>query len=223
MFRLMLAIGLALMGAGLVRGDPPPGVKPIRVDLHPSPPPAAALKYALLPHLQDLKPGNALADYRTAMMSMKEAVRALDDPLWNDRIDKWNRIAPPAPTVRAGACFPEAVGTEPETRRGSLPPRVDGLGIDRENSQARNRHSSAGAFWRDGVCLLFGAAYSAGAGRGSHEGRPSRPANDDGHRAAHEPVPGLIGALVGVAIASKTAAEVDHWIQHPQRRTCTGP
>ncbi len=84
-----LCIASLLLAGSVVRGDPPPGVKPIRVVLHPALPPLPALRYPLLPELRYQTPGNAVPLYRKARMGMKDAIAALDDPRWNERVDRW--------------------------------------------------------------------------------------------------------------------------------------
>ncbi len=58
MNRFLCAVCLALLIGGAVRGDPPPGVKAIRLVLHSAVPPSPVLRYPLLPDLRDRKSGN---------------------------------------------------------------------------------------------------------------------------------------------------------------------
>ncbi len=88
MNRLVCAASLLLAG-GAVRGDPPPGVKVIHVELHPAAVPSPALRYPLLPELRQQKSGNAVPHYRTAIMAVKDAIKFMDDPRWYQRIDRW--------------------------------------------------------------------------------------------------------------------------------------
>ncbi len=71
----------------MVRGDPPPGVKAIRLVLHPATPPSQALRYPLLPELRQQKPGNAVPVYHKAAMTLNDAFANLNDKQWYDRVE----------------------------------------------------------------------------------------------------------------------------------------
>jgi hypothetical protein len=55
--------------------------------LHPTAPPAPALKYPLLPEVRDTIPGNAVTHYRQAVKNMKQDAPPRGD--WEPTVDKW--------------------------------------------------------------------------------------------------------------------------------------
>src|SRR5262245_6639687 len=63
MFRLSVLI-LCLLSAGLVRAAPGPGKdRQLMLDLQPTAAPVPALKYQLLPQVEEMNPGNAFPAY----------------------------------------------------------------------------------------------------------------------------------------------------------------
>ena len=92
MHRLLCAAGLVLLAGGAVRGEPPPDVKAIRVELQPAAPPSPALRFPLLPELRDQKPGNGAPLYRTASKHAKETLTKLNDLRYYQRLDRWRKL-----------------------------------------------------------------------------------------------------------------------------------
>ena len=85
MKRLSLAVGLLLLTAAAAAADDDVRSKPLT--LHPPAAVPRALRYALLPELQDTIPGNAVDHYRLAVKNMKQDVPPSRE--WYPRIDEW--------------------------------------------------------------------------------------------------------------------------------------
>jgi len=90
----LLSVALVLLLGSALRGEPPPGVKTIRLELEPTPSRAPVLRYPLLPELRDQKPGNAVPLYRKAAQTLKTAQKELGDPRWYERAQRWIEIPP---------------------------------------------------------------------------------------------------------------------------------
>jgi hypothetical protein len=212
---LCVAAGLVLLVGGMARGDPPPGTKPIRVELHPAAAPSPALRYALLPSLREQNPGNAVPHYRTAIMTVKDAVKGLDDGRWYERIDRWRAM-------------PLDQLPRDQVRR-FLGPLDPGLGLVTDAARyefvdweltEKLRKTGFGTLLPDIQPMREFANYLALRSRlAMAEGRL-----DDAHRdlqtmfavardTGHAPI--LICDLVGIAVGSIAAERIDEFIQQP--------
>ena len=86
MKHILVAFALALLaGATAARADDDVRSKPLT--LHPPAPAARALRFALLPELQDSIPGNAVDHYHQAVLNMKQDAPPSRD--WYPAIDRW--------------------------------------------------------------------------------------------------------------------------------------
>jgi hypothetical protein len=92
MNRLFIFAGLVLLAGGAVRGEPPPGVKAVRVELRPAVPPSPVLRFPLLPPLGDQKSGNAAPLYDTASMHVKDTQNKLNDLRYFERLERWRNL-----------------------------------------------------------------------------------------------------------------------------------
>jgi hypothetical protein len=92
MLRVLAACGAALLAATAARAAPP-NVEPIRLTLRPAAAPEPALRYRLLPELRDQKPGNAAELYGKAV-GLLESMPA--DPAGkrqrDEQMDQWQRM-----------------------------------------------------------------------------------------------------------------------------------
>ena len=140
----LLCTAVLLLAIGTVRGEPPPGVKTIPVVLHPAVSPSPALGYPLLPELRHQKPGNAVPFYRMAALSRKEAIAALDDNLWYERVGRW-REAPLDKLPRASVrTFLRPFDTALRgVEEGAFGTSIRRLGPDRQAPQTGHRHTAA--------------------------------------------------------------------------------
>jgi hypothetical protein len=88
-------LGLAVTAAGPIRVADADQSPPIKFLLHPAAEPHPALKYQLLPPLLDRRPGNAAVHY---LKVPHEQTRLFSDQAFWDTIDKWSAM--PLPELR---------------------------------------------------------------------------------------------------------------------------
>jgi hypothetical protein len=215
MQRLMSAAVVVLVVATTARSAPPPGVKVIRVELRPAAVSSPALRYALLPPLRDQKPGNAVPHYRTAIMTVKDAIKGLDGTRWYERLDRWAQT--PLAQLPRGEV------------RGFL--RYVDPGLELVTTAARHeivdwelteklRKMGIGTLLPDvqemrqfGTYLALRSRVAMAEGRLDDAHGDLQTLFAVGHDTAHAPI--LICDLVGLAIGAIAAERIDEFIQQP--------
>jgi hypothetical protein len=212
---LRLAAAVVLVTSGVAQAEPPPGVKVLRVELHPAAAPSPVLRYALLPDLRQQKPGNAVPPYRKAVKSLKEAAASLNDPEWQQRLEKWRQLPLerlPRESVRAffrafdGALSEFEESVRHEYADWELADKLRKMGIGTTLPDVQEIRN-------------FAALLSVRARLAMADGRIDDAVRDlqtilAGARHLNQG-PTLITALVGVAIASVAAQQIDTLVQQP--------
>ena len=84
MKHILATLALILLAATAAADD---DVRSKPLTLHAPAPAARALKYALLPELQDTTPGNAVDHYRQAIKNLKQDAPPERD--WHPTLDQW--------------------------------------------------------------------------------------------------------------------------------------
>ena len=206
---------MILCFVGAARGDPPPGVKIIRIVLRPAISPSPALRYPLLPELRDQKPGNAVPFYRKANQNQKAAIAALDDKQWYERIDRWRELPlDKLPCAQVHAFFRPFEASLREVEDGARHEYADweltdklrkmGIGTLLPDIQEARQFASL---------LSLRVRLAMAEGRHNDAVRDLQTLFALARHVAHAPT--LINALVGIAISNVAAAAVDDLIQQP--------
>ncbi len=217
MARLSIAFLLALLGAGAAAAQQP-DEPPRKLILRPAAAPARALKYRLLPELAEQTHGDAVPHYQRASKLWKQLTPAPGEEhgRWAERAEAWLKVPPPElprdevreylkplgelfEAVEAGArceyCNDDLAARIRKEGIGTLMPEVqDARGFVRLLA-LRARLELADGKVADAVrTLRHGFALARHVGQG----------------------PTLINGLVGVAIATVLADQLEAVLRHPE-------
>jgi hypothetical protein len=215
MCRFRLPAGLLLLTFGVARGDPPPGVKPVRVELRPAVPPSPVLRYPLLPELRDQKPGNAAPLYSAAYKNAKDTLTKANDLRWMERISRWRELPPDKfPREQARAFFAPLEPAIAELTAAARHEYADWDLTEKARKFGYNLPLMHLQELRESAQLLeIHARLALVDGRLDDAVHDLQTILTMGQHVSRGPAP--ICPLVGIAIASLATTQLDQLIQHP--------
>jgi hypothetical protein len=206
---------LVLLASGLAARASAQDVEPVRITLHPAAAPTPALRYRLLPALHEMTPGNAADRYKQAVETMKKVRKATGDGGPEGELETWMDL-PPAELPRDKARklldrYPEVFRLADQAARSEycdwgFGERIRQKGIATLLPELQEmRHLARLLALRARVEILDG-----------HTDRAVRALQTGLAAAKHVgETPVLIGYLVGVAMSTITARELELLLSQP--------